>query len=261
MTGGASCTNCGETLAGRYCHACGQDSIPPETALASWHGHWQRLWRTLYALVLRPGLLTREHLSGGRVRFIAPFTLFLNIVTIFFLFSVVTEFRLQSFVNKDTTNHIDRAIERRAREAGVDRRVFLERAERRFQGVYTVCLATISLAGYTLLFRLFFRRQWQGFRGPFTLALHYLAFVFLVFPFFMAGVSAWARAGPVVLANAFGLAVTFCLATAWLALASRCLFAERWPWAVGKGAAIVFVGFFLDNAMFLAALILTLNLT
>ena len=77
----------------------------------------------------------------------------------------------------------------------MSREVFLERVERRFQGVYTLCLASISLAGYTLLFRLFFRGRWQGWRGPFTLALHYLAFIFLVFPFLLAAVSAVSRAG------------------------------------------------------------------
>ena len=34
---------------------------------------------------MRPGKLTQEHLTGGRIRYIAPFTLFLNVVAIFFL--------------------------------------------------------------------------------------------------------------------------------------------------------------------------------
>ena len=63
-----TCTNCATTLAGRYCHACGQDSQPPETGWASWHDQWQRLVRTVSTLVFSPGKLTTEHLAGARIR-------------------------------------------------------------------------------------------------------------------------------------------------------------------------------------------------
>ena len=254
------CTNCGAQLAGRYCHVCGQDSVPDETALASWRGQWQRLLRTLRALVFAPGRLTQEHLSGGRIRYVPPFTLFLNVVTIFFLFSVVTQFRVQSFVRKDDTGHLAQAIERRAERAGVSREVFLERVERRFQGVYTLCLASISLAGYTLLFKLFFRGRWQGWRGPFTLSLHYLAFIFLVFPFLLAAVSAGAGLVPTFWLRSVGIAGSAGIAVTWLALAGRRLFGETWPRAIMKAFTIVVAGFVVDNAMFAAAVFITFNL-
>lgn len=254
------CTNCGAPPAGRYCHACGQDSVPDETALASWRGQWQRLRRTLLALVFAPGRLTQEHLSGGRIRYVPPFTLFLNVVTIFFLFSVVTQFRVQSFVRNDDTGHLAQAIERRAERAGVSREVFLERVERRFQGVYTLCLASISLAGYTLLFKLFFRGRWQGWRGPFTLALHYLAFIFLVFPFLLAAMSAGTGPVPTPWLRIAGIAASAGMAIGWLALAARRLFGETPARAIMKALAIVAAGFVVDNAMFAAAVLITLNL-
>jgi len=247
-------------MAGRYCHACGQDSVPGETALASWREQWQRLRRTLHALVFAPGKLTQEHLSGGRIRYIPPFTLFLNVVTIFFLFSVVTQFRVQSFVRKDDTGHLAQAIERRAEHAGVSKEVFLERVERRFQGIYTLCLASISLAGYTLLFKLFFRGRWQGWRGPFTFALHYLAFIFLVFPLLLAAVSAAADLLPSLWLRIAGLVGSVGLAVGWLTLADRRLFGESWPRAIMKAFAIVAVGFVVDNAMFMTAVFITFNL-
>jgi hypothetical protein len=247
-------------MAGRYCHACGQDSVPDETALASWREQWQRLRRTLHALVFAPGKLTQEHLSGGRIRYVPPFTLFLNVVTIFFLFSVVTQFRVQSFVRKDDTGHLAQAIERRAEHAGVSKEVFLERVERRFQGIYTLCLASISLAGYTLLFKLFFRGRWQGWRGPFAFALHYLAFIFLVFPLLLAAVSAAADLLPSLWLRIAGLVGSVGLAVSWLTLADRRLFGESWPRAIMKAFAIVAVGFVVDNAMFMTAVFVTFNL-
>ncbi len=256
----AACTHCATPLAGRYCHVCGQDSLPAETALASWREQWQRLLRTLRALILQPGLLTQEHLGGARIRYIAPFTLFLNVVAVFFLLSVATEFRVQSIVRQDSTDHLQRSLERRAERAGVTKEVFLERVERRFQGVYTLCLVTISLFGYTLLMRLFFRKHWQGWRGPFTFTLHYLAFVFLALPAVMVVIHALsahvAKSALVVIA----LASTFTVAVTWLALASRRLFAERWPVAIAKGVAIVLTGFIVDQAMFVTAVFVTFNL-
>ncbi len=260
MSAPGACSNCGAGLAGRYCHDCGQDTVPPETAMASWRTQVDRLRRTLHALVLRPGLLTREHLSGGRVRFIPPLTLFLNVVAVFFLFSAVTQFQLSAFARSDTSHHIERSIERRAERAGIDKAVFMERAERRFQGVYTLCLATISLAGYTLLFRLLFLRQWKGWRGAFTLTLHYLAFVFLVFPVFLASAATVSHAGWGAAGRAVGFVTTGAIAVTWLAGAARRLFGESWPWAIGKGVAIVAVGFVLDNLMFVTAMIVTLSI-
>ena len=231
-----------------------------ETALESWRAQWHRLTRTLYALVLRPGLLTREHLTGGRVRFIPPFTLFLNVIAVFFLFSMVTQFRVQTFVQKDSTHYLARVLERRAESAGVSKDVFLERLERRFQGMYTLCVATISLLGYTLLFRFVYRRGWQAWRGPFTLALHFLAFVFLELPLIMIATHFLADVVPVAPLRVAAIAATAVAALTWLTFAARRLFAEPWAWAIGKSLVVLALGFVIDQAMFLSAMLLTFNL-
>jgi hypothetical protein len=256
----AACTHCATPLAGRFCHACGQDALPAETALASWREQWRRLLRTLHALILRPGLLTQEHLSGARIRYIPPLTLFLNVVAVFFLFSVATEFRVQSFVRNDSSHYLDRVLEKRAQAAGISKELFLERVERRFQGVYTVCLASISLLGYTLLMKLMFLRHWRDWRGPFTFALHYLAFVFIALPALMIAVhSLSGLVGKQVLQFAAMIASAVGVVT-WLALASRRLFAERWAVAIAKGVAVLVLGFFIDQAMFITAVFVTFNL-
>lgn len=254
-----SCTHCGAVLAGRYCHACGQDAVPDETALGSWREQWHRLWRTLFALLLRPGKLTQEHLSGGRIRYIAPFTLFLNVVAIFFLLSAATGFRLQDFARSDRVAGLANAIEKRAQQQGVATAVYLERVDRRFQGIYTLCLATLSLAGYTLIFRVMFWRRRPGWRAPFTLALNYLAFVFLFFLPFLAAMAALMQRVPVPALGYAGLAASAGVAVLWLALANRRLFGETWPRALLKGLLIVAVGTIVDNVMFFTAVTLTLH--
>ena len=71
----AHCANCGALLADRYCGRCGQDS---HVSLSL--GHFlhefveglfhvdSKFWRTLRALLTRPGLITEQYLDGKRAR-------------------------------------------------------------------------------------------------------------------------------------------------------------------------------------------------
>ena len=81
----AACPNCGAPATGVYCAQCGQEtSIALPTArtfIREAAGRYValdgRLWRTLAALFLRPGFLTREYLAGRRRRYVRPGRLFL----------------------------------------------------------------------------------------------------------------------------------------------------------------------------------------
>ena len=79
------CRNCGAEAPGMFCPACGQETslaLPTVRAmLREAAGRYVafdgRMWRTLFALVSRPGFLTREYLAGRRRRYIRPGRLFL----------------------------------------------------------------------------------------------------------------------------------------------------------------------------------------
>ncbi len=87
------CDNCGASVPGRYCGHCGQRLEPPVHSL--WHflavamedvTHADsRLWRTLRALLFRPGFLTHEFLAGRRARYLPPVRLYLVLSVVFFL--------------------------------------------------------------------------------------------------------------------------------------------------------------------------------
>jgi len=87
------CDNCGAAVPGRYCGACGQRLEPPLHSL--WHfltvaaedvTHADsRLWRTLAALLFKPGFLTREFLHGRRASYLPPVRLYLVLSVAFFL--------------------------------------------------------------------------------------------------------------------------------------------------------------------------------
>lgn len=90
--GTAECRNCGALAGGVYCPQCGQETavaLPTaRTFLKDAAGRYValdgRLWRTLGALVFRPGWLTREYLLGRRRRYVRPGRLFLVLSLLMF---------------------------------------------------------------------------------------------------------------------------------------------------------------------------------
>jgi hypothetical protein len=96
--GAPSCRNCGAPAPGAYCPRCGQETVarlPKFTqfmreAAGRYVALDGRLWKTLAALLFRPGFLTREYLAGRRRRYIRPARLFL--VTSLLLFAVLRLF-------------------------------------------------------------------------------------------------------------------------------------------------------------------------
>jgi hypothetical protein len=88
-----ACRNCGSVLTDRFCASCGQardDHLVSMRALLRDFADEQfslnaRLPRTLRALFLRPGLLTREYFEGRIAGYIRPFRLFLIATVAFFI--------------------------------------------------------------------------------------------------------------------------------------------------------------------------------
>ena len=90
---GLHCRNCGAEATEAYCPQCGQDTdeaLP--TARAFVHelvlhhlAAEGRIWRTLRALILHPGLLTTEFIRGRKVAYVPPLRLYLTASVVFFL--------------------------------------------------------------------------------------------------------------------------------------------------------------------------------
>jgi len=89
----SQCRNCGAVLTATYCPECGQKDLNLERPIWELIGEVLRetfdldgrASRTLRALLLRPGLLTREYLDGHRKRYTPPVRLYLIISVVFFL--------------------------------------------------------------------------------------------------------------------------------------------------------------------------------
>ena len=89
---GPACRNCGAHAVGNYCATCGQETalaLPSAgTFLREAAGRYValdgRMWRSLHALVFRPGFLTREYFAGRRRRYVRPARLFVALSIAFF---------------------------------------------------------------------------------------------------------------------------------------------------------------------------------
>ena len=91
------CPNCESQLTGEYCNNCGQKKIHRQEFSVK---HFARqavndftdlesnkIFKTLVALLLRPGILAAEYLAGRKGKYVGPIRLYLTFSAIYFLFA------------------------------------------------------------------------------------------------------------------------------------------------------------------------------
>ncbi len=110
------CPNCGVPFTDTYCSRCGEKRLNPEdyslknlfkqlvhhaTSLDS------RIARSLWLLLVKPGLLSREFLSGKRKKYVHPLKLFLLVNAIYFLVQPYSHVR---GFNTNLYSHLNRQL-------------------------------------------------------------------------------------------------------------------------------------------------------
>ena len=91
--GSPRCLNCGAELTGQYCSQCGQEDSELRVSImrlardfmAEQLGLESKVPTTLWRLITKPGVLTKEYLSGKRVRSLLPLRLYLSASVVYFL--------------------------------------------------------------------------------------------------------------------------------------------------------------------------------
>lgn len=115
-----TCLNCGHTVEERYCPHCGQENIEPKQPFHYLFTHFiedfthydGEFWKTIKYLLLRPGKLTKEYLSGKRQMYVAPVKLYIFISFItFFLPPLISSSREES-TEYDKKAHVAKEIEK-----------------------------------------------------------------------------------------------------------------------------------------------------
>lgn len=95
QTKGLECLNCGQPLSGKenFCSYCGQKNTIKKLNLGTFFNNLfsgflsydSRFWKTFIPLIIKPGKVSKDYISGKRVRFVNPFQLYLNVSIVFFL--------------------------------------------------------------------------------------------------------------------------------------------------------------------------------
>ncbi len=87
-----TCKNCGKVFIGNYCPECGQSvkefERPFQFMVIDFMGNMfafdTRFWKTLGAILFKPGKLALDYVKGHRVRYMPPFRFYVFISFIFF---------------------------------------------------------------------------------------------------------------------------------------------------------------------------------
>ncbi|HEY8309962.1 MAG TPA: DUF3667 domain-containing protein, partial [Gemmatimonadaceae bacterium] len=108
---GAVCASCGSPTVATFCADCGerQPSAADYSVSSVTHEllhdfvHFDgKIWRTIVALLTKPGLLTREYFAGRRSHYTKPLSLFLVVNLAFFVLQPHTgllQYHLDGYVN------------------------------------------------------------------------------------------------------------------------------------------------------------------
>jgi len=253
-----TCPNCGSDQVDRYCAACGQRAGDLHTSVGQFirdamdglFSFDSRVWRTLIALVFRPGLLTVEYWQGRRARYVAPLRLYLFVS--FFTFLLLALFARGNVVDTTGTNP-DAPVrvgltesDDTDVEAGwfIDRvlRPILEDSEG-FEELFVRRLPWMFFAlvpVFAMYVRLLFRRRERFFVPHLVFALHFHAAAFLV--------ASAARAVALLWEPLSGLGFLAVLVALFLSL--RRVYGEGWFRTIVKQACLLFVhGFSIVLAM------------
>jgi len=259
------CPNCGARMIGPWCAGCGQESAVDEGAfLSTVQRQWKRIRHTLVALLVHPGQLTAEFRDGMRARSISPWRLTFNVLTVFFLLSFVTDFRVANFPRLDPSGTLAQAVSVAAQQAKVDELAFTERVDRRFNGIFTLSVI-LSIAISAMVARFTHLRHREPWSVHFVFALHFTAWLFIVnllyfFAMRSLGLSlTYGAQQSLVGASLIALVLfwEFC----YLVVAFRRVYVDGWIGAVAKAAVMLFVSFLTGNVLAVLSFILAIQVS
>lgn len=239
------CPNCGAELSGKYCHDCGQKKPHRhDYALKHFFGHLihelthldsNKILRTLFALLFRPGLLTSEYLAGRKGSYLNPIRIYLTFSALYFLFAWGTLSDVRGGgAARTARSPVTIAM---ARQRGVEPLALADKIYRK-----TEKIAAGLRFGSVLISGLFLSVLYLGMRKYYVehliFSLHYYSFDFFcksIFAllFLVAGLIGFKL--PVLVLNLF-----YPVALAYLVIALRRVYKESWV-KTGLKAVVLFL--------------------
>jgi hypothetical protein len=204
--GAEECPGCGEALLGDYCHRCGEKR-PESRDLSVRHFFGEaaqelssvehsKLFNTLRALLLRPGLLTNEWVAGRRKSYLKPLNLCLGLLALnlfaYSFYKPVSMYDLEKFVRHDGRPETTRMFDRFAARKGIGRDELFNRLGEKWQR-YMALAPLVFVGAFALVLQLVLLFSRRYLVEHLVFSMHFVAFstlvVLLLWPvYFVVGI-------------------------------------------------------------------------
>ena len=192
--GGGACPSCGALLVGKYCHACGEERVQQQHELSLKHFVGKSLheitdvehskaFRTLSALLFKPGFLTNEYLAGRRNLYLTPlkvcFIVFALYLFFYSFYKPASIFDVGRIVESDTTGKIAKfLINRQAAKIGSEPQAFVEKINEQWHR-YMSLLQITSVPLFAVMLQVAYLRSKRYYVEHLIFSMHFLSFAFL----------------------------------------------------------------------------------
>ena len=238
-----TCPNCSTSLLGSHCHECGQKKIDAdEYSLKRFAGRAindftdlesNKVFRTLSALLLRPGLLAVEYLAGRRGTYLGPLKLYLTFSALYFLFA----WTVLSEVRGSSAQRIARhpATVSMAKQRGVDPNTFADKIQQKAEKYASTLRVFSVLVSGTFLAALYFRMR-KYYVEHLVFSLYYYSFDFFTKSLFALVFLVTAAVGfklPSIVLNLF-----YPIALIYLVFALRRVYRQKWATTALKAVVL-----------------------
>jgi hypothetical protein len=196
------CPECSATLAGDFCHRCGEKRLDSrdlslrhffDEALQELTSvEHSKLFHTVWALLFRPGFLTNEWIAGRRRRYLKPLNLCLGIFALsLFAYSVykpVSMYDIDKFLKQDQTGKSSKLFERVAAKKHMETEALLDRISERWQRFMSLS-PFVFVGAFALVLQLVFIFTRRYFVEHLVFSMHYVSFslltVVLLWPLYL----------------------------------------------------------------------------
>ena len=237
------CPNCEADLTGEYCHRCGQKRIHHhEFGVRHFFGHVvhefthldsNKIFKTVIALLFKPGLLTAEYLGGRKGRYANPIRIYLTCSAIYFLFAWGTLSGIRGG-GVDSATRSPRIIAM-AQKKGLDPKAMAEKFYQKAEKLSAALRFTSVLMSGLFLTLLYYGMK-KYYVEHLVFSLHYYSFDFFcksVFALLFIVAGAVGANLPAQVLNLF-----YPLAFIYLIFALRSVYKESWVRTVSKALVL-----------------------
>jgi uncharacterized protein DUF3667 len=184
-----NCSNCGTQLIDKYCHKCGQKKIElKDRTVKAFAAHFfeefltfdSKFFRSLKYLILKPGFLTHEYISGRFVHYISPVKMYLfTSLVVFFILTRTDPDTYKSFMEPPDKDNYSQAIIDDIRESkGMSEEEFRDKFNPIVNDYMTIGIFFIMIA-FSLVLKLIYINKHIYYVEHLVFTLHFFSMVLI----------------------------------------------------------------------------------